>query len=149
MREIVSILQDTYCGSIGVEYMHIQDPDQKRRWIQERIEQIRNQVPVHLAGKAAILERLTAGGGLFEKFLDKKYTGTKRFGLDGGESLIPAMEQIIKRGSQVGVEEVVIGMAHRGRLNVLATSWASRSARSSPSSRAAAAHPEDVGARAT
>ena len=117
LRQIVSILKDTYCGSIGVEYMHMQDPDQKQ-WIQARIEQIRNQTEFTSRGKAAILERLTAAE-LFEKFLGRKYVGTKRFGLDGTESLIPAMEQILKRGSQVGIEEVVVGMAHRGRLNVL------------------------------
>ncbi len=117
LRQIVSILEDTYCGSIGVEYMHMQDPDQKQ-WIQARIEQIRNQTEFTSRGKGAILERLTAAE-LFEKFLGRKYVGTKRFGLDGTESLIPAMEQILKRGSQVGIEEVVVGMAHRGRLNVL------------------------------
>jgi 2-oxoglutarate dehydrogenase E1 component len=118
LRQIVEALRQTYCGSIGVEYMHIQEPDQKA-WIQERIEAIRNQTQFTDMGKRAILERLTAAE-LFERFLDRKYTGTKRFGLDGGESLIPALEQILKRGSQLGLNEVVVGMAHRGRLNVLA-----------------------------
>ena len=118
MREIMTILDQTYCGSIGVEFMHIQDPDEKT-WIQERIERIRNQPEFTVVGKKAILNRLIETEG-FEKFLDKKFTGTKRFGLDGGESLVPAMEQIFKRGSQLGVEEIVLGMAHRGRLNVLA-----------------------------
>ncbi len=118
LRQIVQIVRDTYCGNIGVEYMHIQDPDQKI-WIQERIEGIRNQTDFTAKGKRAILERLTAAE-TFERFLDRKYTGTKRFGLDGGETTIPALEQIIKRGSQLGLQEVVVGMAHRGRMNVLA-----------------------------
>ncbi len=118
MREIMRVLEKTYCGSIGVEFMHIQDPDEKS-WIQERIERIRNQPEFTVMGKKAILNRLIETEG-FEKFLDKKFTGTKRFGLDGGESLVPAMEQIFKRGSQLGIEEIVLGMAHRGRLNVLA-----------------------------
>ncbi len=118
LREIIRILKETYCGSIGVEFMHIQDPDEKA-WIQERIERIHNQPEFTVVGKKAILNRLIETEG-FEKYLDKKFTGTKRFGLDGGESLVPAMEQIFKRGSQLGLEEIVLGMAHRGRLNVLA-----------------------------
>jgi len=117
LREIMDLLEATYCASIGVEFMHIQDPAQKA-WIQERIEQIRNQTDFTERGKRAILDRLTAAE-CFEKFLAVKYVGTKRFGLDGSESLIPALEQILKRGSQIGLEEVVLGMAHRGRLNVL------------------------------
>ncbi len=117
LKQLVHVLRETYCESIGVEYMHIQDPDQ-RKWLQMCIEGSRNQREFTQRGKVAILERLTAAE-LFEKFLDKKYTGTKRFGLDGGESMIPALEQIIKRGSQLGLKEVVIGMAHRGRLNML------------------------------
>ncbi|GAB5389611.1 MAG: 2-oxoglutarate dehydrogenase E1 component [Alphaproteobacteria bacterium] len=117
MRQIHDRLERTYCDSIGVEFMHIQDPDQKA-WLQERIEEIENRTDFTDAGKNAILERLTEAEG-FENYLHKKYVGTKRFGLDGGEALIPALEQIIKRGSQMGLEEVVIGMAHRGRLNVL------------------------------
>jgi 2-oxoglutarate dehydrogenase E1 component len=119
LNEILVALRQIYCGSIGVEFMHIQDPDQKR-WIQERIEnRAFNRTSFTIPGKRAILERLTAAE-LFEGFLNKKYTGTKRFGLDGGESMIPALEQILKRGGQLGLEEVVIGMPHRGRLNVLA-----------------------------
>ena len=118
VREIISVLQETYCGSVGVEFTHIQDPDEKA-WIQERIERIHNQSNFTERGKRAILNRLIETEG-FEKYLDKKFTGTKRFGLDGGESLVPAMEQIFKRGSQLGVQEIVLGMAHRGRLNVLA-----------------------------
>ncbi len=118
LRQIVERIQATYCGNIGVEYMHIQDPEQKA-WLQERIEAIHNRTDFTEKGKLAILERLTAAE-TFERFLDKKYTGTKRFGLDGAESLVPALEQIIKRGGQLGIEEIIIGMPHRGRLNVLA-----------------------------
>ena len=118
LRTIVDTLRKTYCGSIGVEYMHITSPDEKT-WIQDRIESIHNRSEFTDRGKLTILERLTEAEG-FEKFLHVKYPGTKRFGLDGGEALIPALEQIVKRGSQLGVEEVVLGMAHRGRLNVLA-----------------------------
>ena len=118
LREILTILKKTYCGSVGVEFMHMQDPEEKV-WIQERIERIRNQPEFTENGKRAILNRLIETEG-FEHYLNKKFTGTKRFGLDGGESLVPAMEQIFKRGSQLGIEEVIIGMPHRGRLNVLA-----------------------------
>jgi 2-oxoglutarate dehydrogenase E1 component len=118
LREIVETVRATYCGTIGVEYMHIQEADQKQ-WIQERIEQVHNRTEFTERGKEAILERLTEAE-TFEQFLNTKYPGTKRFGLDGGESLMPALEQVLKRGSQLGVEEVVIGMPHRGRLSVLA-----------------------------
>ncbi|MEX2201275.1 MAG: 2-oxoglutarate dehydrogenase E1 component [Dongiaceae bacterium] len=118
LRQIVQIVRETYCGKIGIEFMHIQDPAQKA-WIQERIESIRNHTQFTEKGKRAILERLTHAEA-FERFLDKKYTGTKRFGIEGAETTIPALEQILKRGSQLGVTEVVMGMAHRGRLNVLA-----------------------------
>ena len=117
IREIMSLLRETYSNTIGVEFMHIQDPEQKA-WIQERIEAIRNQTDFTKLGKTTIYERLVSADN-FEQFLHKKYVGTKRFGLDGGEALIPALEQILKRGSQLGLEEVVVGMAHRGRLNVL------------------------------
>jgi 2-oxoglutarate dehydrogenase E1 component len=117
LRQILEILKETYCGSIGVEFMHIQVPAEKA-WIQQRIEGIRNQTQFTAEGKKAILSRLTEADE-FEKFLHIKFTGTKRFGLDGGEAMIPALEQILKRGSQLGLEEGVIGMAHRGRLNVL------------------------------
>ncbi|MBF0251578.1 MAG: 2-oxoglutarate dehydrogenase E1 component [Alphaproteobacteria bacterium] len=119
LREILAILKQTYCGSIGVEFMHIQEPDQKS-WIQRRIEGIRNQTDFTHMGKRTILERLVESEG-FEKFLDVKFKGTKRFGLDGGESVIPALEQIIKRGGQLGVRSIALGMAHRGRLNVMAS----------------------------
>jgi 2-oxoglutarate dehydrogenase E1 component len=117
MRQIVKVLEETYCGTIGVEYMHIQEADEKA-WIQERIESIRNATSFTDLGKRTILMRLTEAE-CFEKYLDRKHTGSKRFGLDGGESVIPAIEQILKRGAQLGVEEVVIGMPHRGRLNIL------------------------------
>ncbi len=117
IREIVAILERTYCQTLGVEFMHISDPAEKA-WIQERIEGPDKEISFTREGKRAILNKLIEAEG-FEKFLDLKYTGTKRFGLDGGESLIPALEQIIKRGGNLGVKEIVIGMAHRGRLNVL------------------------------
>ena len=97
LREILQRLRETYCGTIGVEYMHIQEPDQKQ-WIQERIEAIHNRTEFTERGQEAILERLTEAE-TFENFLNTKYPGAKRFGLDGGESLIPALEQILKRGS--------------------------------------------------
>src|SRR5450432_2851594 len=117
MREIVAILRRTYCQTVGVEFMHISNAAQKS-WIQERIEGRDKEITFTKQGKRAILNKLVEAEG-FEKFLDIKYTGTKRFGLDGGESLIPALEQIIKRGGNLGVKEIVIGMPHRGRLNVL------------------------------
>ncbi|MFO0345908.1 MAG: 2-oxoglutarate dehydrogenase E1 component [Labrys sp. (in: a-proteobacteria)] len=117
IREITAILKRTYCSTLGVEFMHISDPAQKA-WIQQRIEGPDKEISFTREGKRAILNKLIEAEG-FEKFLDIKYTGTKRFGLDGGESLIPALEQIIKRGGNLGVKEIVLGMAHRGRLNVL------------------------------
>jgi 2-oxoglutarate dehydrogenase E1 component len=117
MHQIIEILRRTYCAKIGVEFMHISVPQQKA-WIQERIEGTDKDVSFTELGKKAILAKLIEAEA-FEKFLDKKYTGTKRFGLDGAESMIPALEQIIKRGGQLGVREIVFGMAHRGRLNVL------------------------------
>src|SRR5438309_3845054 len=117
MREIVEILRRTYCQTLGVEFMHISNAAQKS-WIQERIEGRDKEITFTREGKRAILNKLVEAEG-FEKFLDVKYTGTKRFGLDGAESLIPALEQIIKRGGNLGVKEIVVGMPHRGRLNVL------------------------------
>ena len=118
IRELIGILEKYYCGKIGVQFMHIQDKEQ-RDWIMDKIENIKPDEIFTEKGKQAILERLTAAE-FFETFLDKKYTGTKRFGLEGGESLIPALEQILKYGGKNGIEEVVLGMPHRGRLNVLA-----------------------------
>ncbi len=117
LRQIMDRLRKTYCGKIGVEYMHISDPDQKA-WIQERIEHIENRTDFTLEGRRMIMQRVVEAEGL-EKYLGIKFVGTKRFGLDGGESLIPGIEQILKRGGQLGVREVVIGMPHRGRLNTL------------------------------
>src|SRR5262245_61476537 len=118
VREMLAILQRTYCQTLGVEFMHISDPVQKA-WMQERIEGRDKEIQFTREGKRAILNKLVEADG-FEKFCDVKFTGTKRFGLDGAESMIPALEQIIKRGGALGVKEIVIGMAHRGRLNVLA-----------------------------
>ncbi|MFA5121086.1 2-oxoglutarate dehydrogenase E1 component [Zavarzinia sp.] len=118
MREILAILRRTYCSTIGVEFMHISDPAEKA-WIQERIEGREKEISFTLEGKKAILNKLVEAEG-FEHFLNKRFTGTKRFGLDGGEALIPAMEGIIKRAGNLGCNEIVLGMAHRGRLNVLA-----------------------------
>ncbi|MGA8963403.1 MAG: thiamine pyrophosphate-dependent enzyme, partial [Pseudolabrys sp.] len=117
MREIVAILRRTYCQTIGTEFMHISNAAQKS-WIQERIEGRDKEITFTREGKRAILNKLVEAEG-FEKFLDVKYTGTKRFGLDGAEALIPALEQIIKRGGNLGVKEICLGMSHRGRLNVL------------------------------
>ncbi len=117
MREIVALVKRTYCGTFALQYMHISDPEQAR-WLKERIEGYGKEIQFTKRGRKAILNKLVEAEG-FEKFLHVKYMGTKRFGLDGGESLIPAMEQIIKRGGAMGVEEIVIGMPHRGRLSVL------------------------------
>ncbi|PWJ74814.1 2-oxoglutarate dehydrogenase E1 component [Pseudaminobacter salicylatoxidans] len=117
IREMLDILQRTYCSTLGVEFMHISNPEEKA-WIQERIEGPDKGIAFTSEGKKAILHKLIEAEG-FEQFIDVKYKGTKRFGLDGGESLIPALEQIVKRGGQLGMKEIVLGMAHRGRLNVL------------------------------
>ena len=115
--QMLEILRRTYCSTVGVEYMHINDPEAKQ-WVQERMEGPDKEIKFTPQGKRAILNKLIEAEG-FEKFLDVKYTGTKRFGLDGSEALIPALEQIIKRGGALGVKDIVLGMAHRGRLNVL------------------------------
>ncbi len=117
LREIIAICRRTYCQTLGVEFMHISNAAQKS-WIQERIEGPDKEISFTKEGRRAILQKLIEAEG-FEKFCDVKFTGTKRFGLDGGESLIPALEQIIKRGGNLGVKEIVVGMPHRGRLNVL------------------------------
>ena len=118
MRQIVDLVHRTYCGTFALQYMHISDPEQAA-WLKERIEGYGKEIAFTREGRKAILNKLVEAEG-FEKFLHVKYMGTKRFGLDGGEALIPAMEQIIKRGGQLGVKEIVIGMPHRGRLSVLA-----------------------------
>jgi 2-oxoglutarate dehydrogenase E1 component len=118
MRQIIDIVKRTYCGTFALQYMHISDPEQSG-WLKERIEGFGKEIQFTKQGRKAILNKMVEAEG-FEKFLHVKYMGTKRFGLDGGESLIPAMEQIIKRGGALGVRDIVIGMPHRGRLSVLA-----------------------------
>ena len=118
IRQIVEIMTRTYCGTFALQFMHISDPEQAS-WLKERIEGYGKEIAFTREGRRAILNKLVEAEG-FEKFLHVKYMGTKRFGLDGGEALIPAMEQIIKRGGALGAQEVVIGMPHRGRLSVLA-----------------------------
>jgi len=118
LRQIMDIVKRTYCGTFALQYMHISNPEEAS-WLKERIEGYNKEITFTREGRKAILNKLVEAEG-FEKFLHVKYMGTKRFGLDGGEALIPAMEQIIKRGGSLGVKEVVIGMPHRGRLNILA-----------------------------
>ncbi|MCY4288002.1 MAG: 2-oxoglutarate dehydrogenase E1 component [Aestuariivita sp.] len=118
MRQIMELVKRTYCGTFALQYMHISSPEESA-WLKARIEGYGKEIVFTQRGRRAILSKLIQAEG-FEKFLHVKYMGTKRFGLDGGESLIPAMEQIIKRGGALGLKEVVIGMPHRGRLNILA-----------------------------
>ena len=118
MTEIIDILKRTYCGNIGVEFMHINDPEEKA-WIQRQIEGRDKEIHFTDRGKIAILNKLIEAEQ-FEKFLGRKYTGTKRFGLDGGEAMVPALEAVMKTGGQHGLDEIILGMPHRGRLNVLA-----------------------------
>ncbi|HEY2929021.1 MAG TPA: 2-oxoglutarate dehydrogenase E1 component, partial [Albitalea sp.] len=117
LRQIVQALRETYCGSIGAEYMHITEPTEKRWW-QQRLESIRSKPNYTSEEKVHILGRLTAAEGL-ERYLHTKYVGQKRFSLEGGESFIASMDELVQRGGVKGVQEIVIGMAHRGRLNVL------------------------------
>ncbi len=117
LRELLNNLRETYCGSIGAEFMYISDQAQKRWW-QERLESIRSKPVFSAEKKKHVLERLTAAEGL-ERFLHTKYVGQKRFSLEGGESFIAAMDELIQHAGEKGVQEIVIGMAHRGRLNVL------------------------------
>ncbi len=118
LSQILSILKKTYCSNIGYEFMHMGDPEEKS-WIRDRIEGPEKEITFTENGKKAILNKIIQAEG-FEKYLHVKFVGTKRFGLDGGEALIPALEQIIKRGGNLGAKEIKIGMPHRGRLNVLA-----------------------------
>ena len=118
LNQILDILKRTYCSTIGYEFMHMGDPDEKA-WIRDRIEGPEKDITFTENGKKAILNKIIQAEG-FEKYLHVKFVGTKRFGLDGGEALIPALEQIIKRGGNLGAKEIKIGMPHRGRLNVLA-----------------------------
>ncbi|HCH76543.1 MAG TPA: 2-oxoglutarate dehydrogenase E1 component, partial [Pseudomonas sp.] len=113
--------QETYCRTIGAEYMHIVDSEQ-RSWFVQRLESVRGRPDFSPEIKSHLLERLTAAEGL-EKYLGTKYPGTKRFGLEGGESLIPLLDEIIQRSGSYGTKEIVIGMAHRGRLNVLVNTF--------------------------
>ena len=120
IRQVLDILKRTYCGNIGIQYMHIAEPEEKA-WLQQRFEgpDKFEQNAFTREGKLAIYNKLIEAEG-FERFLHKRFPGTKRFGLDGGEAMVPALEQVIKRGGNLGVDEIVLGMAHRGRLNVLA-----------------------------
>jgi 2-oxoglutarate dehydrogenase E1 component len=140
LRQVLGVLDRTYAGTIGFEYMHISDPEQ-RHWIQERIEG--TEIQFTEQGKRAILTKLIEAEGS-ERFLNVKYTGTKRFGLDGGEAMVPALEQIIKRGGQLGLREIVIGMPHRGRLNVLANVMAKPYRAIFNEFRGGSAQPDDV-----
>jgi 2-oxoglutarate dehydrogenase E1 component len=142
LREIVAICERTYCQTLGVEFMHISNAAQKA-WIQERIEGPDKEISFTPEGRRAILNKLIETEG-FEKFCDIKFTGTKRFGLDGGESLIPALEQIIKRGGNLGVKEIVFGMPHRGRLNVLTQVMAKPHRALFHEFKGGSANPEDV-----
>ncbi|MDJ0643725.1 MAG: 2-oxoglutarate dehydrogenase E1 component, partial [Erythrobacter sp.] len=116
--ELFAALKHTYCGKVGLEYMHIADTEE-RRFLQDKFESPGETIQFTPEGKKAILAAVLRGE-LYEEFLGKKYVGTKRFGLDGGESMIPALEAVIKHGGSAGVREIIYGMAHRGRLNVLA-----------------------------
>jgi 2-oxoglutarate dehydrogenase E1 component len=143
VRELVDTLQRNYCGHVGVEYMHVSDVEE-RRFLQERIEGPDKVIRFTPEGKKAILSAVIRGEE-YEKFLGKKYVGTKRFGLDGGESMIPALEAVIKYGGQLGVRDIIYGMAHRGRLNVLANVMAKPYRVIFHEFSGGTANPEDVG----
>ncbi|MGZ5202565.1 MAG: 2-oxoglutarate dehydrogenase E1 subunit family protein, partial [Telluria sp.] len=117
LRDLLNMLRDTYCRAIGAEFMYVTDQTEKR-WLQERLESIRSTPTFSAEKKKHILERLTAAEGL-ERYLHTRYVGAKRFSLEGGESFIASMDEVIQRAGEQGVQEIVIGMAHRGRLNVL------------------------------
>ena len=119
LKEILQILKATYSSSVGVEFLHIQSPEQKQ-WVQKRIEEVHNKTNFTKEGKRGIFSRLVESE-LFEQYLDKKFLGTKRYGIEGGESMIPGIEQIVKQSCLAGVENIFFGTAHRGRLNLLAT----------------------------
>jgi len=118
LREILDVLQETYCRSIGVEFMHIQDPEE-RQWLKERMESTRDRREVSGEEQLAILEKLQEAS-LFEQFLHRKFLGQKRFSLEGGELLIPLLDHLVNRAAELGVADLVLGMSHRGRINVLA-----------------------------
>ncbi|MEN9717564.1 MAG: hypothetical protein RIQ99_442 [Pseudomonadota bacterium] len=143
VRELVAILKRNYCGKVGLEYMHISDVEE-RRFLQDRMEGADKHIEFTPEGKKAILAAVIRGEQ-YEKFLGRKYVGTKRFGLDGGESMIPALEAVIKYGGQLGVREIVYGMAHRGRLNVLANVMAKPYRVIFHEFSGGTANPEDVG----
>ena len=142
LREVVEVVRQTYCRRIGVEFMHIQYPDQKS-WIQQRIESSRNLAALSTAERRTILSQIIASEG-FERFLHVKYTGTKRFSLEGAESTIPLVETVVARASELGIEEIVIGMPHRGRLNLLTTVMAKAYAAVFSEFQGEPANPEDV-----
>jgi 2-oxoglutarate dehydrogenase E1 component len=143
VREVVEILRRNYCGNVGLEYMHINDVAE-RRFLQERMEGRDAEIRFTPEGKQSILQKVIEAEQ-WEKFLARKYVGTKRFGLDGGESMIPALESVIKYGGQYGVREIVFGMAHRGRLNVLANVMAKPYRAIFSEFAGGSANPEDVG----
>jgi 2-oxoglutarate dehydrogenase E1 component len=143
IREIEAVLRANYCGSVGLEYMHIADTEE-RRFLQDRMEGKDAAIQFTPEGKKAILNKVIEGEE-YENFLGKKYVGTKRFGLDGGESMLPALENIIKYGGQSGVRDIVYGMAHRGRLNILANVMAKPYKVIFHEFHGGSANPEDVG----
>ncbi len=143
VRQMLEVLRKTYCGKIGIQFMHISDPDQKA-WLQQRMEGADKEITFTLEGKKAILQKLMEGEG-FERFCAVKFVGTKRFGLDGGESLIPALEQIIKVAGKLGAKEISFGMPHRGRLNVLANVMAKPYRAIFHEFQGGSSSPEDVG----
>jgi 2-oxoglutarate dehydrogenase E1 component len=143
VREIVEVLRGNYCGTVGLEYMHINDLEE-RRFLQDRMEGKDAAIQFTPEGKQAILAKVIQGEQ-WEKFLARKYVGTKRFGLDGGESMVPALESVIKYGGQLGVREIVFGMAHRGRLNVLANVMGKPYRAIFSEFAGGATNPEDVG----
>jgi len=142
LREIIALLRETYCGRIGVEYMHIQVPEE-RQWIRQKFEHRDGRSNLTNAAKKELLRILTVAE-TFERFLDRRYTGTKRFGIEGAESLMPALESILRRGAELGVEEFVLGMPHRGRLNVLANFMGKPYAAIFSEFQGNATHPEHV-----
>ncbi|HEX5238949.1 MAG TPA: 2-oxoglutarate dehydrogenase E1 component [Sphingomicrobium sp.] len=143
VRQMLEVLQETYCGHIGFEYMHI-NVVEERRFVQERIESVEDTVQFTPEGKQSILAKVIQAEQ-WEKFLARKYVGTKRFGLDGGESAVPALEAVIKYGGQMSVAEIDIGMAHRGRLNILTNVMGKRAQAIFHEFAGGATNPADVG----
>jgi 2-oxoglutarate dehydrogenase E1 component len=142
LRQILGLVRATYCGKIGVEFMHIQTPEEKG-WIQQQVESGRAQAQLSAEEKLGTLRHLIRAQE-FEKFLNIKYTGTKRFGVDGAESMVTALEEIIHSASRLGVEEIIFGMPHRGRLNVLANIMGKPYTAIFSEFQGNTAHPEDV-----